>query len=139
MILCVGVVAIAAIGGFAYINLETQRRHLIQEVISGAQQLSDTIKRSLWYDMLHNYRDALYNVIEVIGRQEGIEKVRIFNKKGMVMFSSHKEEIGEVVDKRAEACYACHAEDRPLERLDTPKRTRIYQANDHRILGMISP
>ena len=139
MILCVGVVAIAAIGGFAYINLETQRRHLIQEVISGAQQLSDTIKRSLWYDMLHNYRDALYNVIEAIGRQEGIEKVRIFNKKGMVMFSSHKEEIGEVVDKRAEACYACHAEDRPLERLDTPKRTRIYQANDHRILGMISP
>ena len=139
LILCVGVVAIAAIGGFAYINLETQRRHLIQEVISGAQQLSDTIKRSLWYDMLHNYRDALYNVIEAIGRQEGIEKVRIFNKKGMVMFSSHKEEIGEVVDKRAEACYACHAEDRPLERLDTPKRTRIYQANDHRILGMISP
>ena len=139
MILCVGVVAIAAIGGFAYINLETQRRHLIQEVISGAQQLSDTIKRSLWYDMLHNYRDALYNVIEVIGRQEGIEKVRIFNKEGMVMFSSHRGEEGKMVDKRAEACYACHAEDRPLERLDTPKRTRIYQANDHRILGMISP
>ena len=139
LILCVGVVAIAAIGGFAYINLETQRRHLIQEVISGAQQLSDTIKRSLWYDMLHNYRDALYNVIEVIGRQEGIEKVRIFNKEGMVMFSSHRGEEGKMVDKRAEACYACHAEDRPLERLDTPKRTRIYQANDHRILGMISP
>ena len=139
LILCVGLVAITTIGGFAYINLETQRRHLIQEVISGAQQLSDTIKRSLWYDMLHNYRDALYNVIEAIGRQEGIEKVRIFNKEGVIMFSSHKGEEGKMVDKRAEACYACHAEDRPLERLDTPKRTRIYQGERHRILGMISP
>ena len=139
LIFWVGVITVLVIGTFASVNLRTQRRHMIEEVISGAQQLSDTIKRSLWYDMLHNYRDALYNVIEAIGKQEGIEKVRIFNKEGMIMFSSDKEEIGRMVDKRAEACYVCHAVDKPLERLDTPKRTRIFRANGYRVLGMTSP
>ncbi len=139
LILWVGVITVLVIGAFAWVNLRTQRRHMMDEVISGAQQLSGTIKRSLWYDMLRNYRDALYNVIEAIGKQEGIEKVRIFNKEGMIMFSSDKEEIGRMVDKRAEACYGCHAVDKPLERLDIPKRTRIFQADGYRVLGMTSP
>jgi len=139
LIFWVGVITVLVIGTFAWVNLRTQRRHMMEEVISGAQQLSDTIKRSLWYDMLRNYRDALYNVIEAIGKQEGIEKVRIFNKEGMIMFSSDKEEIGRMVDKRAEACYVCHAVDKPLERLDIPKRTRIFRADGYRVLGMTSP
>jgi len=139
LIFWVGVITVLVVGGFSYINLSAQRKHLMDEVILGAQQLSDTIKRSLWYDMLHNYRDALYNVIETIGSQEGIEKVRIFNKEGMVMFSSDKEEEGKMVDKRAEACYVCHAVDKPLERLDIPRRTRIFDSDGYRVLGMINP
>jgi two-component system NtrC family sensor kinase len=139
LIFWVGLITVLVIGVFAYININTQREHLFGEVILGAKQLSDTVKRSLWYDMLHNYRDALYNVIETIGKQEGIEKVRIFNKEGMIMFSSDKLEMGRMVDKKAEACYACHAVDKPLERLDIPKRSRIFKTERHRVLGMISP
>ncbi len=139
LIFWVGVITITVIGVFAYINMNTQKRHLLNEAILGAKQLSDTMRRSLWYDMLHNYRDALYNEIEVIGRQEGIEKVRIFNKEGVIMFSSDKEEMGQMVDKKAEACYVCHAVDKPLERLDIPQRSRIFRADGHRVLGMISP
>jgi two-component system NtrC family sensor kinase len=89
--------------------------------------------------MLHNYREALYNSIETIGAQEGIEKIRIFNKEGAIMYSSDKKEMGEMVDKHAEACYACHAEQEPLERLDIPERSRIFKADGYRVLGMITP
>jgi two-component system NtrC family sensor kinase len=89
--------------------------------------------------MLHNYREALYHSIETIGAQEGIEKVRIFNKEGAIMFSSDKEEMGHMVDKHAEACYACHAETKPLERLAIPERSRIFRSNGYRILGLITP
>jgi two-component system NtrC family sensor kinase len=44
-----------------------------------------------------------------------------------------------MVAKEAEACYGCHAVGKPLERLDIPKRTRIFAANSRRILGMINP
>jgi two-component system NtrC family sensor kinase len=127
------------IGVFAYVNLHGQQKQLMDEAIVGAKQLSATLTRSLRFDMLHNYREALYNSIETIGAQEGIEKIRIFNKVGAIMFSSDKEEMGQLVDKKAEACYACHAVDKPLERLDTPERSRIFRVNGHRLLGMITP
>src|SRR4030043_539551 len=55
------------------------------------------------------------------------------------MFSSVKEEAGHVVDEHAEACYACHAEQEPLERLDIPERSRIFKVEEYRVLGMITP
>ncbi|MCJ7663103.1 MAG: ATP-binding protein, partial [Desulfobacterales bacterium] len=68
-----------------------------------------------------------------------IERVRIFNKEGKIQFSSDWGELGTMVSKKAEACYACHAVDKPLERLDIPKRSRIFQGEKYRILGMINP
>ena len=139
LIFWVGVITVLVIGVFAFVNLDTQRGHLLDASILAAKELSETMTKSLRFDMLHNYRDALYNSIENVGTQEEIEKVRIFNKEGMIMFSSDKGERGKMVDKEAEACYACHAVDKPLERLDIPERSRIFQADGYRVLGMISP
>ncbi len=139
LILWVVAITVIVIGIFNYVSLNTQRKHLISESVLGAKQLSDTVKKGLRFDMLHNYREALYNSIETIGAQEGIEKIRIFNKEGAIMFSSDKQEMGQMVDKKAEACFGCHSVDKPLERLDTPERSRIFEANGHRLLGIINP
>jgi two-component system NtrC family sensor kinase len=139
LILWVVTITVVVIGIFNYINLDVQRRHLLDETILGAKQLSGTLMRGLRFDMLHNYREALYHSIETMGTQEGIEKIRIFNKEGAIMFSSDKEETGQMVDKHAEACYACHAEKEPLERLDIPERSRIFRVAGYRVLGMITP
>jgi two-component system NtrC family sensor kinase len=75
-----------------------------------------------------------------IGGQEGIEKVRVFNKEGAIIFSTDSLDAGKMVDKKAEACYACHTADRPLERLPISERTRIFRtASPHRTLGIINP
>lgn len=139
LILWVSVVTAIAIGGLTYVNLQTKKKYLMEEVTSRTEQLSDVIVRSLWYDMLHNYRDALYHSIKVIGEQEGIVRVRIFNKEGIITYSSDRKEIGHKVDMKAEACYACHARDKPLEKLDLPKRTRIFKTPQGRVHGMITP
>jgi two-component system, NtrC family, sensor kinase len=135
----VGIALVVVIGISAYTSITTQRKNLLDEVILGARQLSGTLTRSLRYDMLHNYRDAVHYSIETMGNQEEIEKVRIFNKDGQIMFSSDKTEIGKMVGKTTEACYACHAEGKPLEKLDTPGRARIFKFGEHRVLGMITP
>ena len=135
----VGVALIVVIGISTYYNFTTQRRNLLDDVILGARQLSGTLTRSLRFDMLNNYREAVHHSIETVGSQGEIEKVRIFNKEGQIMFSSDKAEIGKMVGKTTEACYACHAEGKPLEKLDTPGRARIFWANGHRVLGMITP
>jgi len=139
LIIWVSTITAIAIGGLTYVNLQTKKKYLMEEVTSRTEQLSDVIVRGLWYDMLHNYRDALYHSIKVIGEQEGIVRVRIFNKEGIITYSSDRTEIGHQVDMKAEACYACHARDKPLERLDLPKRTRIFKTPQGRVHGMITP
>jgi len=140
LILSAGVITVIGIGIFTYFNLKSQGEQFTRQVLLGAGQMTDTIKRATRYDMLKNHRDALYNVIETIGRQEGVERVRIFNKEGKIIFSSHKEEIGNMVDKKAEACYVCHTMEKALERVSSPETSRIFIAkNGHRVLGTIAP
>ena len=109
----------------------------------GATRISDTVKASTRYDMLINRRDALQNVIETIGKQKSMEKVRIFNKEGVIMFASDNQEMGITVDKFGDkSCTACHVREKPLPliELSTAERTRIFTAkNGYRILGMITP
>jgi two-component system NtrC family sensor kinase len=140
MILGTGFVTALTIGGMAAVVVRAHRTDLIQELTRSATQLSDTVMSSTYYDMLENRRENLRRQIVTIGGQEGIEKVRLFNKDGRIMFSSNAEDIGQWVDKRGEACYACHAVDRPLERLPIRARTRIFKgASGYRVLGIINP
>lgn len=141
LIVAVGLTAIITIGVFAYFNIQRQSNALLSEVERHANQLSETVKSSTRYDMLLNQRDRIDKTIISIGSQAGIRNVRILNKLGVIIYSSHGEDIGKMVDKKTESCYACHEANQPLERLPINKRTRIYRVapDSSRILGIISP
>jgi two-component system NtrC family sensor kinase len=127
------------VGSAAILFLQAQERHLLNEVRRGAVLFSETIKSSTYHDMLADRRENAYLVMDTIGHQTGIDRVRFFNKEGRVTFSSDRTEINTMVDKRAEQCYGCHDAGRPLERLTTSTRTRTYQSRGHRVLGMVTP
>jgi PAS domain S-box-containing protein len=140
LICAVSAIAILAIGVYATVNISTQRNQLIHQVIQSTSLVSETIKRSMRYDMLKYQPERLHRAIDTIGGQEGIEKVRIFNYLGEIIYSSHRKEMGSMVDKSSEQCYACHAREKPFERLTTSARSRIFKtAAGHRVLGMINP
>jgi two-component system NtrC family sensor kinase len=120
-------------------SLRAQQAYLTAEVVRGAAQFSDTIKASTYHFMLSDERAVAYRTMEMIGRLKGIEQVRMLNKEGRVTFSTDRSEIGRLVDKRAEACYACHAAGQPLVRLNMPSRSRIFSRGNHRVLAMITP
>jgi len=140
LVALVAVITVLVMGIFSYVITRTQREQQIREVIRGATQFSETVKRSTYYDMLRNQRENVYRIMETIGAQKGIEKVRIFNKEGKIMFSTNKKEVGALLDKKAEVCYVCHAIDKPLERIETEERSRIFVSDKgYRVLGMITP
>lgn len=124
----------------AYMFLSVQVRQLNEMTLRSASQLSETIKKSIRFDMIENRKENAYRIMETIGAQEGIEKVRIYSSEGKIIFSTAKGEQGSLVDKEAEACYACHSEAKPLDKLGTTARNRIFSAADgFRVLGMINP
>jgi two-component system NtrC family sensor kinase len=142
LILGAGLVTAAVIGGMAFAIIRLQTSQLLAERTRCADQLSETIKSAAHFDMLENRRENLHRQIRDVGglQKEGIRKVRVFNKEGQIMFSSASEEIGTKLDPRGEACYACHAEGHPLERLEIQARARVFRSPDGtRILGVINP
>jgi len=124
---------------FGYFNLRDQRRHAEEMVMLSAERVTDVIQRSTRYEMLHNDRQALYNIIQELGSEPGIRRIRIFNKEGRISFSTDSAEVNRVVDKRAEACYGCHAQSAPLAKLNRPDRARIFPGQGERLLGVIRP
>ena len=135
-------------GMLAGMYFRIQKETLNNGMLRAASRISETIKKSIQNDMLENRKEAAYKIMETIGRQEGIEKVRVYNAEGKILFSSDNNvETGRMVDKRAEACFGCHLEASPLERLETGNRSRIFFSSDspkkpgavHRVLGIINP
>jgi two-component system, NtrC family, sensor kinase len=139
IIAAVGGITAMIIGIFAYLNLKAQKEQLNTELERSARQLIETVKSSTKYDMLQYRRDSVKEIVKTIGSQDGIQKVRIFNKEGTIMVSTDKDEIGTKMKMEAEACYVCHAPDRPPERLPMGKTTRFIPPSAPETLGIISP
>ena len=141
LIISIFLVTIPFLTVYTYLNFQVQRKQWIDSMIQEAESFSDTIKQGTKYDMQRFDREGVKNTIESIGQQEGVKWIRIFDKEGMVKFSTTHQEIGSMVDKKAEACYACHSVEKPLEKLPISQRYRKFRSQEQgdQILAMIKP
>ena len=126
---------------FAGLNIQSQSSSLLAEVERHANQLSEAVKADTESDMLRNDRERIHESIRRIGQQDSIDRIRVLNKSGEIIYSSEAADIGKMVDKDAEACYRCHSAGAPLEHLDSQDRTRVFQPlpDSARLLGIINP
>jgi two-component system, NtrC family, sensor kinase len=134
----IGIVTLATITAFMFAELSVQH-HLLAQGIAESDLLSHTIRNALHRAMLQDRRSDAYLIMQDVGRQEGIEKVRMMDQDGRITFSTERAEIGKSVDRRAESCSACHAENEPLHKLALSDRSRVYRPNGHRVLGIVTP
>jgi len=132
--------------GYQIIRLH--RENLEEATYAAGDRITDTIKRSTRYGMLHNRSDETHQIVASIGTQPGIEKISIFNKAGAIKFSTDEHEISTRVDQTAEACRACHVREGQASQssatiphqLSRAERTRIFVAADgRRTLSVIDP
>lgn len=120
-------------------NLRVLRENLETTAVLSARSIADIIFRATHDSMMHNNREELVHIIHSIGAQTGVRKIRVFNKHGTIQLSTHSSEVGQMVDKRAEACYACHASDTPLEKPAAQHTYRFYRMGEERLIGLIRP
>ena len=137
-------IAAVSLAGMALLSWALVRMHtedLEQATVVGAVRLSDTLRRSTRVGMLQNRKNDVYEALRRVADQSGIERIRIYNKEGAVVYSTVVTEVGQVVDTRAEACTRCHTgTPLPVARPDQDELTRIFAGPDgERILGLITP
>jgi len=141
LIAAIGMLTIVIVGVFSYFSISAQSDALLSQAGIHANKLSDAIKNSTLTSMLENKKEEIRAIINTVSQEPSITEIRILNKEGVVTFSSRNELIGQVIDKRAESCYACHTENAPLQRLPSDERMRIYRVapDSPRILAVINP
>jgi two-component system NtrC family sensor kinase len=138
LVLSLSILILFAINATLAQRVQTQA--LEGQVKSSAYSASEFIRQSLYTHMLRNERERIHEMIRLLGTEPGVEVIRIYNKQGVIAFSSAEREIGTSVDRQAEACYVCHAAAQPLAAVPTAERARIYRESDrHRVLGLINP
>ncbi len=121
---------------FIVLVARQHRTHLLDAAISHVTQLSEVVTKSTRFAMLQNQPSYVYRIIEDVGSQEGIVKIRIMSKDGTIIHSSFPDEFGLQVDKKAEACFHCHETETPLAQIPQHKRARIFKSpNGGRLLG----
>jgi two-component system NtrC family sensor kinase len=124
---------------FGYFSIRLHRHHLEAAALVSAEQQSEVLRRSASRYMLRNDRVGLYEMMINMADQPGVVRVRIMNPEGVISYSTDPSEVGNTVDKSAEACYGCHSQGQPLAVLNRPDRFRTYKAADTRVLGVITP
>lgn len=127
-------------GAYSFFSIRFHATQMMDQVFGSANRMSDVVKNATHYSMLLNRKEDVYQIIGLVGRQPGVEGIRIYNKRGVITYSTDSTEKGTVVDLHAEACTVCHDQAKPLESLPMDNRTRVYAgANGHRVLGLINP
>lgn len=120
------------------VNVRFQRQITLENSLHEADYFSESILRSTYYQMLEDDREMLYQMIDEVGAMPGIRRIRLFNKEGIINFSTDKQEIGTILQHNSEGCSICHLDTgAPLAYAPTAARGRtFYDENNEIFLGV---
>lgn len=116
LFLAVLLVLLLSFGVLGFLNVRLHRQHLEAEQRTSALRLADVVRRSTSHYMLRNDRQALRHIVETIGRQPGIDRLRIKDSNGRVAFAAGSENASRILrtvtpiqNSQSCATASCHA------------------------------
>src|SRR5215469_6656463 len=136
--LTVLIVAISCVTGF--LDLRTQKSRLVEAMVMGADQLSRSIASATWHAMLDDRREGAYEIMQVIADKQGVDRIRMFNREGKLMFSTDPRERPDLLLVHNEVCNSCH--DQAVPRITPASTSRVRFATSPegvKTLNIITP
>lgn len=141
LIIALGLLIAIGSGISWYALIATAKRNLLDGAIRYAASYSDLVRRSTRHGMLAFHRESIQHTLESIGSREDIKRIRIFDGKGRVFYSSQKDDIGRLVNRSSPACIGCHIDPgKPSSIVTSKNQWTIYKDKEgHRVLTFVEP
>ena len=141
LILALGLLIVIGAGISWYTLIHTAQQNLMSDALRYAASYSDLVRRSTQHSMLTFHREAIQHTLESIGSREDIKRIRIFDAKGKIFYSSQKNYIGQLVNRTSPACIGCHIDpERPSSTMTSKNQWTIYKGKEgYRILTFVEP
>ncbi len=141
--LIIALASLIVIGGgmSSYALIHAGKNNLVNEAVKDAASSSDLVKKSVHYSMLTRNREAIQRTIDDLKSAKDITKIKLFDSKGSIFYSSEREEIGRQVNKADRACQGCHSDDgKPANTLNETGQWTTYQGEaGYNMLTFITP
>jgi two-component system NtrC family sensor kinase len=128
-------------GAFWYQSLVNEKRQLTANAVDLAGSFAELIRKSIHDAMLGNRPEQVQRTISSITGSESLRTVRIYNRRGVVSFSSNPADIGRAVARDEQPCLGCHDDpQRPRETLHETERYNVFTDSDgRRVLSYVEP
>jgi len=140
LILIISSFLITSLTAYTYVTISNLEESLTQCTLRNANNISDIIKKAARYSMLLNRREDVHQIIKMIGTENGVKGIRVYNKQGTIILSTDSSEMMQQVDMKSQACIMCHISNEPLTSPERKEMMRIYNVNGNkRVLGLINP
>ncbi len=140
LILSLTILIVAISGVSGYLNFRTQKKQLVETMVLGADQLSRGITGATWHAMLDDDRPAAYEIMRVIADKQGVDRIRMFNREGRLVFSTDSEEKPGVTTLSNEVCASCHSQ-KPIQNRPTEDSRVRYTTSPTgaKTISMVTP
>jgi two-component system NtrC family sensor kinase len=138
--ICTSLVLLITIFCFAYINIESLTGVFLKEAQDDVETLSEIILYTTHLQMLEDNRDIVYKMMDDVSAHEKIERIRLFDDRGTIRYSSHRNEIGRSFNQSTSKCLDCHCEN--IKDTFPPmanSRRVIRDCGDAEILSVATP
>jgi two-component system, NtrC family, sensor kinase len=136
------VALILAGGGLSlYALIHSGRKNLIKEAVKDAAFSSQLVRKSVRYSMLTINRKAIQRTIDDLKSAKDIRGIKLFDSRGVVRYSSNREEIGRRVALGDRTCLGCHTgpEGHAITPAKTGQWTTYRGESGHTMLTYVTP
>ena len=134
------VIALAALAGLWFAERRMQH-DLLEQLARSTGLLADAVQETAQDSLLAAAPRHAYDPLERVAQLDGMERVRVLDKHGRVVFSTQPGDVGTVITVQGRACAACHGDRaQPLSRSAPEDRAEILdEGGGRRTLSMIAP
>jgi two-component system NtrC family sensor kinase len=128
-------------GVYWYRSLLSEKRQLTAGAVDFAGSYAELLRKSVHDEMLNNRREQVQRTIVSLTGGESLRAVRIYNRLGVVAYSSAPADIGRAVVRDEQPCLGCHDDPlRPRETLHEAQRSAVFtDAAGRRVLSYVEP
>jgi two-component system NtrC family sensor kinase len=130
LIIAIGILMIVLTLIFWYAILAKQEKDVMSIAVRYGGSFVNFTKESIQHSMLIYQPAETQRMIETLSTPEGVHRVSIYDHKGEILFSSHKETVGHSVDKTTVVCKGCHMDPEKSPALLTQQQKWIVYKDD---------
>ena len=127
LIIATGVLIVILSFIFWFATLKKQEKDIMSIAVKYGGSFVDFAEESTRRSMLTLDKEQTQQILQTLSTPEGVQRVRIFNHKGNVAFSSRPEGVGKAVDRDSVTCKGCHTDPVTGTLSPSPKNWSVYK------------